>query len=257
MVDVKEAVMFSAIFVTLLSIPAASEQVKIEESSENGFEAVIDTNFSDRFNYDMEAGKEDIKMIDSESKFRHVKRPSKDVKEINTPEGTLRVEKSNDSIVKNVETPYGNLKISIKNGRRSESFSGLNKSRVEALKDDLMSQLDKKKREADSKKSVALDRILPDVSIEVDEGGESEHINITNTGNSVISADRWEIQNTEGQTYRFDRTLDPGETFTLYSKDYTSDIENSISEIDVTLYSTGGEIELHNRQGYLLDSESY
>jgi len=257
MVDVKEAFMFSAIFVTLLSIPAASEQVKIEEDSKNGFEAVIDTNFSDRFNYDMEAGKEDIKMVDSESEFRHIQRPSKDVKKINTPEGTLKVEKSNDSIVRKVESPYGSLEISIKEGRRSESFSGMNRSRVEALKDDLMDELGKKTREASSKKNVALDRILPDVSVEVDEGGESEHINITNTGNSVVSADSWIVQNTEEQKYRFDRKLDPGETYTLYSKDYTSDIENSISEIDVTLYSTGGEIELRNRQGYLLDSESY
>ena len=257
MVDAKEAFMFSAIFVTLLSIPAASEQVKIQESSEDGFEAVIDTNFSDKFNYEMEAGKEDIKMVDSESEFRRIKRPSKDVKKINTPEGTLRVEKSNDSIVRRVETPYGELETSIKDGRRSESFSGMNRSRVEALKDDLMDELGKKTREASSKKNVALDKILPDVSIEVDEGGESEHINITNTGNSVVSADSWTVKNNEDQTYQFDRTLEPGETYTLYSKEYTSDIENSISEIDVTLYSTGGEIELRNRKGYLLDSESY
>ncbi|MFB6115699.1 MAG: lamin tail domain-containing protein [Candidatus Nanohalobium sp.] len=256
MVEAKQAIIFSIVFVVLLSIPVASQQVKIQESSKNGFKAVIDTDFSDKFSFRMDAGMEKMKLVDSEARFRMMERPSKKVKSIDTPRGSLKITRSNNSVVKKVETPYGTLKTGVKNGERFSSFTGLNRSKVEALKQRLEKRLGKKMREASAKKQVVLDRVLPDVELSVAEGGSSEHINITNVDNRTLGAS-WTLSNEAGDSYSVNRVLAPGETLTLYSKDYSSSRENTVSGTGITLYDGGGEIELRNREGYLLASEAY
>lgn len=257
MVDAKQAIIFSAVFVVLVSIPAASEQVKIQENSKNGFEAVIDTEFSDKFSFSMESGLEKMELVNSESRFNMRERPSERFKSIDTPRGSLEVTRTNSSVVRKVKSPYGTLKTGIRDGKRFASFEGLNRSRVEELKEDLVSRMNTKKREADAKRRAVMDRILADVDLVVTEGGDSEHVNVTNVDNRTLSIDGWTITNLEGDVYTLEGVLAPEETRTLYPKEYGDPVDNSVVETDVTLYSTGGEIELKNSEGYLLASEKY
>ena len=257
MVDSRDAIVLSGILVALLSIPAASERINIEEGPENGLDAEIETNLSDKFSLEMSPGKERIEMVDSTSSYTRDQKPSKKIKKITSPEGILKVRKSNNSILKTVETPYGTLKTGIKNGKRFSDFSGLNKSKVRDVKKKLSDRLAKKGREADAKRRTVLEKVLTDIELEVSEGGEDEHINLTNKESSSISTEGWTVENDEGDVYTISGSLSADGTLTLFSKEYDSDLENSVSETDVTLYSTGGEIRVYNEEDYLLASEDY
>jgi len=218
-VDAGKASLYSIVLLLVLSIPVASQQVEIEEDSE-GFDAFVDTNFSSSFQMDIRTGLEEISLEESDGSYSMTERPEMKSREFVSPQGSLKVKESPNASVETVRTAYGVLKTGFRDGENISSFSGPEdmKSRVQNIKERLEANLSVKKREASMKKSVVMEKILPDVSVS-HEFGDSERIVISNDGEESVSLGGWTVKNSDPDIFELEEDLSSGAEIVLYPEE--------------------------------------
>ncbi|MFB6199519.1 MAG: hypothetical protein ABEJ83_01455 [Candidatus Nanohaloarchaea archaeon] len=250
-----EALTKTLLVIAIVAVPTAASSVNIQKDAGTGLEAVIDSNFSDRFKLELDAGYSKIRMESAENRLEIKKRPDGSVKKLVSSKARLKVVRNPNTTRKVLKTAYGTLEYGVRNGRRFESFKGLNRSRVEEIQAEMERKLETKVETAREKKRKALDPYLPDIKIEVRSDGE-EHFNLTNTGENNVSLQGWEIRNEYSdslQTYSFgSEILEPGEEQSFYSKDKTNRTGTGL-----TLYAYGGKLTLYNDRNRLVQKKRY
>ncbi|AOV94416.1 hypothetical protein AQV86_00650 [Nanohaloarchaea archaeon SG9] len=257
MVEAGKASVYSVVLLLVFSIPVASQQVDIQESSE-GFNAFVNTNFSSSFQMDIGTGLEEISLEDSDGSYSMTERPEKKTRKFVSPHGSLKVEKTPNMSVETVRTPYGVLKTGFREGENISSFSGPEdlKDRVREIREKLKSNLSVSRREASVKKSVVMEKMLPDVSLS-HEFGDSESITISNDEEESISLDGWKVKNSDPDVYELKKTLSPGEEVVLYPKEAGNVTENAVESTGVDIDETEDSLTLENRLGREIDSETW
>lgn len=257
MVEARKASVYSVVLLLVFSIPVASQQVDIKEGSE-GFKAFVDTNFSSNFQMDIGSGMEEIDLEESESSYSIVEEPEKKVRELVTPDGSLRIEESPNMSVETVKTPYGVLKKGFRDGENISSFSGPEdmRKRVKEIREGLKANLSVKMREASIKRDVVMDRLLPDVSVN-HRFGESERIILSNGGSESISLDGWTVENSDPDVYELGTTLSPDEKVILYPDEAGNVTGTVVENTGVDIDKTEDELVLENRFGREIDTESW
>lgn len=257
MVEARKASVYSVVLLLVFSIPVASQQVDIQDDSK-GFRAFVDTNFSSSFQMDIGSGVKEMDLEESGSSYSMVEEPQRKVRELVTPQGSLRIEESPNSSVKTVRTPYGVLKKGFRDGENISSFSGPEdmKYKVEKIFEGLKSNLSVKMREASVKKDVVMERLLPDVSLN-HRFGDSERILIENSGGESISLDGWTVQNSDPDVYELDRTLSSGERVVLYPDEAGNVTGGVVENTGVDIDQTEDKLVLENRFGREVDVEAW
>lgn len=249
----RRAIVFSIIILITFTIPAASQTVEIKDSGD-GFDAFVDSGFSTAFDLNISEGLERLKLKDSEGSYSIESTPSALEKKLVTPRGTLEIKRTANMSVKTVRTPYGTLKTGFRDGENVSSFTGPEKMRnkVKKIRKGLLENLTVKDREASAKKSVVMEKMLPDVEIEPRFTNSSEYVLVSNTGENNVSMKGWQIENSDPDRYQFDMTLGPGESVKLYS--------GEVPEPNGTLANTGIDIDeyednlvLENQVGRIID----
>ncbi len=256
-VDTRKASVYSVVLLLVFSIPVASQQVDIEGGSE-GFDAFVDTNFSSNFQMDIGSGLKELDLEESDSSYSMVEEPERKVRELVTPQGSLRIEESPNTSVKTVTTAYGVLKKGFRNGENISSFSGPEdmKDKVEKIFEGLKGNLSVKMREASVRKDVVMEKILPDVSVD-HRFGDSERIVLSNEGTERISLEGWTVKNSDPDVYELDRVVSPGKDVVLYP-DRAGNVTGSVIEnTGVDIDQTEDELVLENRLGREIDTETW
>lgn len=255
----RESVILAAIAITLVSIPAASQNVEISDGEDKT--GVIDSKFSDKFEAEFKPGKVINRVLDKEAKLEVNRSFNKNVKELQTATGYVRIVETNNSIDKTVQTPYGRFEFGVENGENYSRFEGSAEEKAEEVKQELMSKLEERSKEASEKHEIIVQEMLPDVRVSVEDNSsgnaEAEHLNLTNEGDSSVDLSGWSII-TEGSGYQDDYNLtselDAGEKRMYYSEGST-DFENSV-EIGTTIYQ-GGKITVYNSEKRVVDHLNY
>jgi hypothetical protein len=253
MVKVRDSILFPALIILLIAIPAASQTVNIKQ--DEGYRGVIDSEFSDVFEVDFDPGKMFMELKQSEARLQVNQSFRKRVVMLQTSEGYVKKTQTNDSIVKVVQTPYGRFETGVRSGENFSSFDGDQRSKAEELRNRLEDKFSEKVKESQDRKRVVMDRILPDVELDV-RVESPEHFNLTNTGEDKISLQDWVVMS-EGSnkyTYELEGSIEPGETRSYYSSTGYSDRDNTVDGTDMTLYNSGGEVVLYNSQERVIDS---
>jgi hypothetical protein len=255
----REAAIFAAITVILVSIPAASQDVEI--SNKGDLEGKIDSRFSDQFKIDFNPGEVFMKTISSEDKFEVNKSFRETTKTLQTSNGYIKKVVSNDSIVKTVQTPYGRFKSGVRNGDNFSSFDGGDKEKASDLKNSLEEKFEERSSEVLDKKQVVMSRILPSIELSVEQEQEVEHFNLTNNEESKVDLSGWKVLSKGSMEYtlRLDRIISPGETLTFYSgsKEDVGGRRDAVYGTGLTIYSNDGELTLFNEQEKVVDSYKY
>lgn len=251
----RESVLMALIVVILVSVPAASQNVEI--SGEN--EGVINSMFSDLFEADFKSGKEVLVLEDSDAKLEINKSYKKNIKLLQTSTGYFKVKKTNESIEKVINTPYGKFEFGVNESGNYSYFEGSDKEEAQDLRSNLESLMDEKESEVSEKRDIVVERILPDINLEVEDDTEIEHFNLTNNGDSRVDLTGWSVI-TEGSgtdSYSLSGDIDSGETITFYSGSEDVVFSDNQIRVDTTVYSNtngDGEVRVYNHVNKLVDS---
>lgn len=256
-VEPRKASVYSVVLLLVFSIPVASQQVDIQRDSE-GFDAFVDTNFSSNFQMDIGSGLKKLDLEESGSSYSMVEEPERKVRELVTPQGSLRIEESPNASVKTVTTPYGVLKKGFRDGENISGFSGPEDMRDKAEKifEGLKGNLSLKMREASVRKDVVMERLLPDVSVDRRFGG-SERIVVSNEGTERISLEGWTVENSDPDVYELGRTLSGDGKVVLYPGDAGNVTGSVVENTGVDIDETEDKLVLENRFGRKVDAESW
>ena len=254
----RESVIMAAIVVILISIPAASQTVEI--SGEDTKIGVIESEFSDRFEAEFKPGKVVNRLIDSEAKLEVNKSFERNVKHLQTAEGSVKVVKTNNSIENVVQTPYGRFEFGVENGEDYERFEGENQERAEKVRDSLMSEMEERSKEVNEKHELVVQEMLPDIRVSVSEGGDDEHFNLTNTDEGDVDLKGWSVlsKGSSRDYYNLTGSIESGETKTFYSntRSEVSGVEDAVYGTDTTVYSDGA-VRVYNTVDILVDGSDY
>jgi hypothetical protein len=251
MLDLRESVVFALLGVIIVSIPAASQNVDIEEGEYRG---VIESEFSDHFKVDFDTGKVFTQAISSDSRLEIKKSFRKKVVEFQTAEGSIEKTWSNDSIVTEVQTPYGSFESGVENGENFSEYEGENQEMAEELREELRDRMDEKLSQAEEKRKIVVQRILPDVELNVEDDHDKEHFNLTNQGEDSVDLEGWRVlsEGSGKDSIQLSRELEPGETRKFTGS--AGEVGFSSQDSDMTIYSGDASITLFNSDERIVDS---
>lgn len=259
MADPKEAAVFAAATLVLISIPAASQNVEIE--SKDSLSGEINSKFSDHFETDFETGKIFLREISSDHRYEKNESYDKTVTVFQTSRGYIEKTVTNNSIIKTIKTPYGTFKSGVKNGENISSFDGGNREEAEKLRADLEEKMSERAGKTQEKKRIVMSKILPDIELDVEQKQEIEHFNLTNNEDEEVDLEKWYIlsEGTNKDTLNLERTISPGETLTFYSgeREEVNGAEDAIYDTGLTIYSNSGAVTLYNDNEKAVDTFEY
>lgn len=259
MADPREAALFAAATLVLISIPAASQNVEIE--SEDSLSGEINSKFSDHFETNFEAGKIFLREINSDYRYEKNESYDKTVTVFQTSKGYIQKTVTNNSIIKTIQTPYGTFKSGVKDGENISSFDGGNREEAEEIRSNLENKMSERSETAQEKKRIVMSRILPDIELSVEQKQEIEHFNLTNNEDEEVDLENWYImsEGTNKDTLNLERTISSGETLTFYSggKEEVNGAEEAIYDTGLTIYSNDGSVRLFNDNEKVVDTFEY
>jgi len=186
--------------------------------------------------------------------------PSKRIEVLETPQATLKVKRTNKTRIFKLTTPYGDITKGLKDGRRVESFEGLNRTRANNVLQNL-----KRRTEIYSEK--VRDKILPDVTARItrDKADDpDERITIDNDEGKSVDLNGWTLINSEGDRYTFEDLEIPayGNAYVYTAEE--SSLNVSESESQKYVYNTGvdwdqgkDEASVFNVNGVEVAEDSY
>lgn len=259
MADPKEAAVFAAATLVLISIPAASQNVEIE--SKDSLSGEINSKFSDHFETDFEAGKIFLREISSDYRYEKNESYDKTVAVFQTSRGYIEKTVTNNSIIKTIKTPYGTFKSGVKNGENISSFDGGNREEAEKIRSNLEEKMSERSKSAQEKKRIVMSRILPDIDLDVEQEQEIEHFNLNNNEDEEVDLENWYVlsKGTNKYTLNLERTISPGETLTFYSgeREEVNGVEDAVYDTGLTIYSNDGSVKLFNDNEKVVDAFEY
>ncbi|MFB6174421.1 MAG: hypothetical protein ABEJ87_00400 [Candidatus Nanohalobium sp.] len=218
MVDARRAIVFSATLTVLLSVPVASQQVRIQQK-DGGFNAVVSTDYTTNYRLNTSTGKRSMELVDSRSRYSYTQRPSVKREKFVTSKGLLRKRRTANESLTILKTPYGTLKTGYRDGENVSKFTGPEgmRSRVLKIRRKLMKRMNVSHRESVARKRSVMDRVLPDVEMSSDY--QLDTINLTNAGNSTVSLKGWRIvksgKTEEPYPVELETVLGPGENMSM------------------------------------------
>ncbi len=251
MFDLRESVVFAALGVIIVSIPAASQNVEIQEDQYSG---MIDSKFSELFKVDFMEGKVFTKALSSDSKLVINKSFRKKVIEFQTSEGSIRKIWTNNSIVKKVQTPHGSFESGVRDGENFSEYDGSSRGRAESLKDKLEQRLKEKLSRAEEKRKIVVQKILPNVEMSVQSSHDIEHFNLTNQGDETVKLEDWRVlsEGSSRDSMQLSGKLEPGEKLSFTGS--AGEVDFEARETDMTIYSGEATLTLFNSEERIVDS---
>ncbi len=258
--EYREAVMLSLLAISVLAVPAASEEIVINDKKNEGIVKKITTDLGDTFSFSSSESKRKLKISDHKSQTISVSTPESKEITVESPEGKLTEYSSPNTTYTKVETPYGVLKTGYREGKRFEEFNGMNRTKVEQVKSGLTQLLNEKKKVLDRRKAAIVENKTAEIKIEQD--ANTTTLNITNEEDTEVSIDGWKIHSKKSKEayrgyYTFESVnLEAGEELVLgvdgISKEYTD-----LSTSAIQLYDYGDKITLVDGWGNNVTSFRY
>ena len=252
--------MLSLLAISILAVPAASEEIVINDKQEEGIVKKITTDLGDTFSFSSSDSKRKLEISDHKSKTVSVSTPGSKEITVESPEGKLTEYTSANTTYTKVETPYGVLKTGYQNGQRFEEFNGVNRSRVEKVKTALLDLMKEKKKVLNRRKAEIVENNTADVRIEQDPNTTT--LNITNMQKSRVSMGGWKIHSKKSkEAYRGYHTfesisLNAGEELVL-GVDGTDTGYTDFTTSAIQLYDYGDKVTLVDSWGNNVTSIRY
>ncbi len=258
--EYREAVMLSLLAISVLAVPAASEEVMINDKDEEGFVKKITTDLGDTFSFSSSESKRKLEISDHKSRTVSISTPSDKEITVESPKGKLTEYRSANLTYTSVETPYGELKTGYRNGQRFEEFSGVNRTRVEEVKAALEKLMADKKKVLSRRKASIVENNTADIRVEQD--SNTTTLNITNLEDSEVEMAGWKLHSKKSKEaykgfYRFESVaLGAGEELVL-GVDGTSSEYTDFSTSEIQLYDYGDRVTLVDSWGNNVTSHRY
>lgn len=254
MEDKREAFVTALVLTLVLSIPAAAQSVNISEEGDEFFESESQGRFGSSFDIAFSENSRSSSLQGTDYSISTTDTPNRTVEVYRTPKASLKVSYINSTYrAEKLTTPYGTLTTGVRNGRRFETFEGLNRTRVEQIKSEIEKEMEEEVSDLEARERNAIKSELPDLRVEVHEG-EIEYVNITNQGSEPVDLSGWRfVSSDESYTDSFkveSVEIESGNTYTFYSGEPGENAEtDAVYETGMTLYSSSGVLEIYTDQG--------
>jgi len=262
MESVSGSILMAAALTGMLALPVASDTVStttvesgtsdapvemMTRSSADSFVKTVSTAF-DRFKINITGNRSHSILERPESRIETFQRPEKTERVLETSEGSYRVIEASDRRVVKTDVPEGELVETVEDGARTTSFEGINRSRVESLRDELEKEYNSEIEALKSHYQEMSSDSRPDIKIDVQEesSGDGEYVELENRGEETYNLEDWSIQDEDGNEYVFDDVeLREGDSLRLYSSNESKEFNWGTNYI----WNNGGD------NAYLYDSE--
>lgn len=260
MTDYREAFILALLGISILAVPAASEEIAINREREQGFVKTITSDIGDTFAFRSSQARRELEIADQKSRIKSISTPESSIYTVQSSEGRLKTYTSANLTYRRVETPYGTLKTGYRNGKKFAEFEGYNRSRVEKVKQELEELLRQKKQMLQRRKQAIIENRTADIRIRED--FDAGTINITNLEDSMISLESWKLKSTKSAktyrgTYTFSNvTLGAGSSLALSVGEEESD-RGFDSTTAIRLYDYGDKLTLTDEWGNNVTSYRY
>lgn len=255
-----ETILFAALVTVLISFPTVSQGIDYSSGSQTK-SPIVSTSTDIDTSIDVEQSDPSTVTVEKYNMIYTVSEtPSRRIEQLKTPEATFEMKKSNRSYISVVSSPYGTYRKGIVNGRKVSRFKGVNRSKLREQMKDL-------REEISSYRSLARQKMLPDVEVRVirsKASEDTEQVKIDNDGSQTINLAGWKLRNSDGDTYRFEELKIPAHGS---AKIYTGEAaELNVTEDNqaVYLYGTGVDWDsdsekalLFNVEGLKIDQDTY
>lgn len=254
MEDKREAFVTALVLTLVLSIPAAAQSVNMSEKGDEFFESESQGRFGSSFDIEFSENSRSSSLQGTDYSVSTTDTPNRTVEVYSTPKASLKISYINSTYsAEKLTTPYGTLTTGVRNGRRFETFEGLNRTRVEQIKSEIEEEMEEEVSDLEARERNAIKSELPDLRVGVHEG-EIEYVNITNQGSEQVDLSGWRfVSSDESYTDSFtveSVEIEPGNTYTFYSGEPGENAEtDAVYETGMTLYSSSGVLEIYTDQG--------
>lgn len=259
----REAIVTAALLTLLLVFPTASQDIKYTstDSDSNTESPIVSTESTT--DTQIQVNSEDSSTITVEKHdtlYSIEETPHQRVEKLETPEADLTIKKTNNTEISRINSPYGTFEKGLKNGKKYSDFEGLNKTRLSSKMSEMKNILEKYR-------SMARDKMLPDIEITISKekaNEDDERLLIENKDTESIQLKGWKIENSDGDTYTFeDLDLPARTTLEVYT---ATEEELNVTESTERLYIYGtgtdwdyysDEAFLYNFEGEKISKDSY
>lgn len=255
-----DALLTAGLLTLLLVFPTASGNINYQEAAETD-SPLISTETSTDVNVDVDQNDPSTVTVERHDTVYTVQEtPVKRAEKLETPDAVLEIKKTNTTAVSVLTSPYGTLEKGLKNGKQYSSFTGANRTHVESLMNELSG-------EADEFRSMARQKMLPDVEVRVTRSkaaDDDERAVIDNDETESVDLTGWTLENSDGDTYSFgDVDIPARGTMMVYAAE-EEELNVTESEENSYLYATGTDWDynseqatLFNVQGEKVDEDAY
>lgn len=241
----------AALLTVLVSFPTVSQQIDYSGpsdstspivSSETSFDRGIEIEHEEASTVNIE--EHDMVYMVSET-------PAKRVEKLETPSATLETKLNNRTSIYVASSPYGTLRKGMINGRKISEFRGANKTK-------LKSTMQNMKNRITSYRSMARQRMLPDVEIRITRSKTSdpdERVQIDNDESRSLKLNGWTLKNSDGDTYEFTDLEVPASGTAMVYTEPELELNVTEEEDNVYLYGTGTDWDTYSENAVLFNVE--
>ena len=271
MESVSSSILLAAALTGMLAIPVASDTEPTDtinsegsdapvemmtRSSADGFVRTVSTAF-DRFKINITGNRSHSILETPESRIETFQRPGKTERVLETSKGTYRVIEASDRRIMETDVPEGKLVEKVEDGARTTSFEGVNRSRVEELKDGLEERYSNEIESLESRYRDMSSDSRPDVEVDVqpESIGDGEYVELENQGDKAYNLEHWRIEDDDGNEYVFeDVDLDEESSLRVYSSNESKEFNWGSSYI---WEDNGDTAYLYDSEDVLISEHSY
>jgi hypothetical protein len=271
MESVSSSILMAAALTGMLAIPVASDAEPTDtinsegsdapvemmtRSSADGFVRTVSTAF-DRFKINITGNHSHSILETPESRIETFQRPGKTERVLETSKGTYRVIEASDRRVVETDVPEGKLVERIEDGAKTTSFEGVNRSRVEELKDGLEERYSNEIESLESRYRDMSSDSRPDVEVDVqpESIGDGEYVELENQGDKAYNLEDWRIEDEDDNEYIFDDVeLETGESLRVYSSNESKEFTWGTSYV---WQDNGDTAYLYDSDDILVSEHSY
>ncbi|QKQ98787.1 hypothetical protein GKQ38_04660 [Candidatus Nanohaloarchaea archaeon] len=251
----KDTVVTALVITLVISIPAAAQSIELDQGQNKFFKSDTQGKFGSSFQLDFSSARRSSYLKTPQYSVSSTTTPQKTVKTYSTAKADLTISYINATTrIEKITTPYGTLVTGVRNGRRFERFTGVNRTRVEKIKSEVKEKYHKSISELEKRETKAIRSELPDLKVGIKEG-ETEYVNITNQASEPVDLSGWKMVSTSsdlsdnftvGQV-----TIRPGHTYTFYEGEgRRGELKtNAVYDTGLTIYSGSGRLKVYTDSG--------
>lgn len=253
MEDKREAVVTALVLTLILAIPTAAQSVNISEEENKFFESESQGRFGSTFNIEFSENSRSSNLEGPDYSVSATDTPNRSVEVYSTAEASLKISHINSTYrAEKITTPYGTLTTGVRNGRRFETFEGLNRTRVEKIKNEIESEMESEISDLEARERSAIKSELPDLHVDVVSENGTEYISVKNNDSGKIDLSSWSFT-TRGcygvNTFTVESlTVSEGEIYRIYSGEGGEMSSNAIYETGLEICDSG-TLQIYTDQG--------